>query len=172
MAHVSGHFTAFFSATSGSGGTSFVGIGSTREGFRIRQRNYHQPVIDDRGGEAEVDGIQQGTDVTVECDYIDYDLIVNAIWGNGTTGAQNFKGKLYDNVGLRLVDLAGVLKLTPVAGTPAATEAGTGNSYYFYKTIVDEDTEILLASKLRQGPLRFRCFPDPTTSDKVWEVKT
>ena len=171
MAHISGHFSASFSATSGSAGNSFTSIGSTREGFRMRPRIYHQPVIDDRGGEAEVDGIQQGVDLVVECDYIDYDLIVGAIWGNGTTGAQALKGKLYDFVGRRLVDLAGTLKLTPVVGTPAETEAGTGNSYYFYKAIVDEDYEILLASKLRQGPLRFRCFPDPTNSDKVWEVK-
>lgn len=153
MAYISGHYACTYNGTS---------IGGTREGFRMIQTNHHQPVISDAAGEMQVDGVQQGADIIVELDYIEYDLILPALIAQ--VGAQ---GTCQANVGKLLSGLAKPLVLTAAAGTPAATLDGI-KVYTFYLAIVVDDVEVLLASKLRQGRVRFRCFPDPAHSNNTY----
>lgn len=151
MSFIAGHFTASFNSSS---------IGGTREGFRIITTMHHQPVISDAAGEMQVDGVQQGADVIVECDYIDYDSMSAALFTQ--TGGQ---GTTESNVGKLFAATSGLAKslvLTSVAGTPAAGDTGS-ITFTFAHAIPADDIEVLLASKLRQGRMRFRCFPDPTT---------
>ena len=169
MSYVAGHHTAFFSLTSGSSSPTYFYIGSTRDGYRHRERIHSQPVIDDSGGEAEVDAIQQGVDVSVEFDWIEYDLFKPVLY-SASTGTQTQLGLIKANVGKRLTDLAGILVLTPKPGTPAATEIGAGMSRIYYKAIIAENVDVLLASKLRQGPAMFKCYPDVTNSNEVWAI--
>jgi hypothetical protein len=146
MGFVAGHYSATL------GGAN---IGGTRDGFNLVNRMHHQPVISDSFGEGEADGIQQGVDVIVECDYIDYDLL-NAANGlftqTGTEGAGNAK------VGHTLSSLAQSLILTPIAGTPAAALSTPG--YTFPLAIAVDEIPVPVASKLRQGRMRFHCFPN------------
>lgn len=147
MAKIAGHYTCTWNG---------AGIGSTREGFHITTRHFHQPVIDDAFGEMQADGIQQGADVIIELDYIDYDSIATALFAQeGAEGAGNAK------VGYTLTSLSHALVLTPVAGTPAATLSTPG--YNFPLAIIAEDMEVLAASKLRQGRCRFRAFPNASS---------
>lgn len=169
MSYVAGHFTCYFSLTSGSAAASYTYIGSSREGYKHRERIHSQPVIDDSGGEAEVDAIQQGVDVSVDFDYIEYDLFKTVLY-SATTGAQIQMGLIKANVGKRLTDLAGVLVLTPKPGTPAEAEIGVGMSRIYYKAVIADDIDVPLASKLRQGPAKFKCYPDSTNSNKTWAI--
>lgn len=161
--YVAGHFRGWWSTAGGNSGGGYTDIGSTREGFRLITTFHAQPVISDKSGEGWIDGVSQGADNILRCDYIDYDLIAAA--AGQTTGTI---GKTYDNVGKLLTAIAGTLALKAAAGTTAETEQGAGNAYIFYRAVVMDDLEILLASKLRQGPLTFRLLPDPTTG-KTWE---
>lgn len=150
---IAGAFTATWNGTN---------IGATREGFRIREIFHTQQVICDAYGEVPINGVQQGVEVSVSLDSIEYDLIKPAIIAAyGTQGAGKAK------VGFVMSGLAKVLVLTPVAGTPAATSVSGWTAeatYTFHKAIIEGDVETILSSKLRQGPVTFRCYPDPGTT--------
>jgi hypothetical protein len=161
MSYIAGHYTGTYKAPAGSALT----IGTTREGFRLRETHHSQQILTDDGGEAPVDGVQQGTEVLLSLDYVEYDSIRAVLY------AANVRGQPKANVGKLLSALAGQLVLTPAAGTPAETLDVSGNSWVFYKAIIDSDIETLLASKLRQGPCTFRCYPDPATG-KAYEIVT
>ncbi len=141
---VAGHFTATYNGTS---------IGSTTDGFHLTQTPIYQPIHDDEAGDGEVDGVQQGANYRVPLNYIEYSKVYHALY------AQVPEGKLYDNVGRLLTQLFGPLVLTPIPGTSAEVELGAGNSIICPKAGVINDIPILLASKLRQGPIEFRLFP-------------
>lgn len=144
---VAGHYTATYNGAS---------IGSTREGFTLGNRMHHQPVIDDSFGEMEADGVQQGCDTTLELDYIDYDLMQAALFAQtGGEGLGNAK------VGNLLSGLGKAIVLTPVAGTPAASQ--TTPVYTFPLATIVDDVPTLLASKLRQGRVRFHVWPSLST---------
>lgn len=157
MSFITGHYTAAYFGNS---------IGTTREGFRIRENHHHQPVLTDEGGEAPVDGVQQGTETTITLDWVDYNLIKSALY------VSNPQGQPMANVGKTLTGIAHQLVLTAAAGTPAAAQDGVGNSWVFYKAIITDETELLLATKLRQGPATFRVFPDPENSNKTYAIIT
>jgi hypothetical protein len=89
---------------------------------------------------------------------VDYDLIKAALYKANTQGLPKA------NVGKVLVGLASALVLTPAAGVTAV------ETFTFHKAIVESDIETLLASKLRQGPCTFRCYPDPANSNKAYTV--
>jgi hypothetical protein len=170
MAFIAGHFIGHFSLGDLSAGANYYNIGGTREGFTEEVAVHHQPVISDRGGESQVDGIQQGSDMTLRLDYIEYDKIKPFLF------IQEPEGRVYNNVGLTLTSLAGVLVLTPIAGTSAAADIGAGNSRMYYRAIIESNIPVLLASKLRQGPCTFRCFPEPLQglayTDAVMDIVT
>lgn len=161
MSFIAGAFTATWDGTS---------IGATREGFRIRETFHDQKIMDDAFGEAPANALQQGVEVFVTLDYIEYDLIKPAI-----IAAMGTQGSMKAKVGFLMSGLAKVLVLTPTAGTPAAVTASPWTaevSYTFHKAIIEGDIDTLLSSKLRQGPVTFRCYPDPgtTPANKAYTV--
>lgn len=151
---VAGHFVAQY------GG---VDIGSTREGYELQESPHHQPVIDDAGGESEVSGVQQGIDYLLTGVYIEYEKMKTALY------RQVPRGKLYDNVGLFLPDLADVLALTPIIGTSAYNDAvaNGGINIIFPVAIVVNNINTLLKSKLREAPITFRIYPGEVDGEDV-----
>jgi hypothetical protein len=167
MALIAGNFKAYINPLGGnSSGGAFTFIGGTREGYRLVPTMHHQPVISDLAGKGQIDGIQQGADYILSCDYIEYDLIKAYLFNQVSFGAT------YNNVGHRLTDLAGTLALRPIAGTPAEADMGVGNCLLCYRAIVVDDLEILFASKLRQGPMRWKLFPDVVTPYNAFTITT
>lgn len=152
MALIAGAFTATYNPNSAGA----ADIGATREGFRIREIIHVQQVIDDTAGEAPVDGIMQGVEVLVTVDYIDYAKIKAAIYAASTQGQPKSK------VGYMTAGLGGPLILTPVANTPADLADSPNGIWTFHFAVIESDVETLLSSKLRQGPVTFRCYPDTT----------
>ncbi len=160
--YIAGHFNVAFSASSygSSAGATWSTFGSTRDGFRLKPILHEQEVHDDAFGDGVADTIQQGVDYQLEGIAIEYAKLSssNAMWSQiGVEGLNN------QNVGHRGSDLYGSLCLTPVAGTPAATQIGAGNSYLFYLCAIINDPEVLLSAKLREVPVTFRCLPDPNS---------
>jgi hypothetical protein len=153
MGFIAGAYTATYVAGSGSAES----IGRTRVGFDIEDNVLLQAVHTDDFGDVEVDGVCQGVMTTVRLDYVEYDKILAALnvpFGT-TQGVSNAK------VGTLNSLLAGALVLTPVAGTPAASI--TPNVYTFPLAIVSERVVRKLSSKLREGPLTFRAYPNLCT---------
>lgn len=127
-------------------------IGGTENGFNKREIFFHEPVNSDAFGRMEVDGVQEGSDVLITLDSIEYNAIEAAIYAQtGTAGAGNA------NVGKLLSSLAKQLVLTPVGGT---TVTGSGHTWTFPLAIIVDDVQTLLSRRLRKGPLTFRCFPN------------
>ena len=159
MAFITGHLSASFNdgATTGS-------IGTTEQGWELRENHLVEDIITDEGGDAPVDGVQRGTRVELHATYVEYDLMKRALY------QANPRGTTFTNVGKLYTALAGRLILTPTVGTPAATDLGAGNSLVFYKAVVQTDISTLLATKLRKGPLTFRCYPDSGNSNKVYDI--
>jgi hypothetical protein len=163
--YIAGHFNAFYSPGTNSGTPTYQNIGSTREGIRHIVSFHEQAVADDAFGEAQPEAIQQGVDNTLRLDYVQYGMIKAALYTQTPEGGCNA------NVGQPLTSLSGPLVLVPVAGTPAAADLGTGNCYIFYFASIVTDVEVLLASKLRQGPATFRAWPSPLTGT-VYAITT
>jgi hypothetical protein len=136
----SGHYLATWNG---------VSIGTTREGFTLDEQHYEEIIRTDESGMARQDGIQMGVDVAVELDYVEYGKIAAALYGD--TGG--VVGSPMGSVGSLLSSLAKPLVLTPVAGHGL-------KSYTFYLAVVHGSIRTLLATRLRQGPVRFVCLPD------------
>lgn len=144
MAFYAGSYTATWNGAD---------IGRTIAGFHIKTTYHKEDIKTDDYGDALVDAVVRGCDVTVELDFADYSAISAALHAQaGTQGVANAK------VGVLATTLAKQLVLTRVAGTNAP-EA----SFTFPLALVDGDVDILLASKLRQGPAKFICLPNLST---------
>lgn len=154
---ITGHFTAKY------GG---IDIGNTEQGWEIAEVQLFDDILTDTGGNAPVDGVQRGTRIEVRGTYVDYDAVKAALY------AANPRGKAFDNVGALATNLAGILVLTPTAGTAAALDLGAGNSLIFHRAIVASDVTTLLATKHRKGPISFRCFPSVALSGEVYAIGT
>jgi hypothetical protein len=140
---VAGAYTATWNSTS---------IGGTENGFEKRETFLHEPIHADSFGRAHVDGVQEGSDVLITLESIEYDLVQAAVYAQtGSAGAGNA------NVGKLLSSLAKQLVLTPVTGTTATT---AGKTWTFPLAIIVDDVNMLLSRRLRKGPLTFRCFPN------------
>jgi len=141
MAFIAGHYNATWNGAN---------IGTTEGGFRLQMTNHHETVLIDDYGDALADGVQRGVDYRITLEYVEYDLIKNAMKGQaGTFGAMS-------NVGKFLSTLAAPLVLTAQAGTSAAGQIA---SLTASKAIIVSDTEVLLANSLRKGPLTFLLIP-------------
>jgi hypothetical protein len=150
MEFKSGHYTATWNGAT---------IGTTREGFTIDEQHYEERIATDESGQARMDGVQMGVDVAVELDYVEYSKIAAALYGDHAEGFPIIQ------VGSLLSGLAKPLILTPIAGRSLKT-------YTFYLAVVHGSVRTLLASRLRQGPIRFVCLPDPANSNKAYSTST
>lgn len=160
---VAGSFTATYAPGNyGSGGGSAADIGHTREGFTERREVHKQPIKTDQGGESEVDAVHMGQDILVTLDWVEYGKIRAAL------EAAEPAGKAFDCVGKLASKLAGPLVLTPRPGTTAAALANHTGARTYHLAVIEGSTEILFSSRLRQGPLTFRCYQDPNNSNKIY----
>src|SRR6185312_2926433 len=110
-----------------------------------------------------IDAVEQGVEVIVTCDFIDYSLMEAAL-----KAVSNSMGGGFVNVGLLRSYLAKQLVLTPIAaygGSTAATTAASEAAKVWScpLAIVADNFNVLLSSKLRKGPLRFKAYPNLST---------
>lgn len=138
-------------------------IGNTRTGFDIMHTHHHQPVIVDAAGQVPIDGVIMGTEVAVRLHWTDYQSIAFALQ-RVAMDASGHPGTVSGvaNVGRFHVNGALVqeLKLTPVAGTSAGDSE---TEWVFPYAIVISQVDVLLSSRLREGPCTFYCYPKPVS---------
>ena len=183
---VAGHFDAYYvpwtsntysAPTEVSKSTNL--IGQSLDGFNWKRIPHLQPVLVDEAGEVPVNAIQQGVEHFVTLTYVEYAKIkfaLEAAVGSsvGATSDASAGRVLPDQVSHELLDYhvnpnAGTLILVPKAGTSAVGDLGSGKALFFPIAVVDTDVDLLLASKLRQGPCAFHCYPEPA-SGLCWTV--
>ncbi len=160
LSTVAGFFNVFWSPHGSA--ASYVSLGQTREGANIETTIHEQDVHSDAFGDAIADTIQQGVDYRVTLIGIEYTKLKQALFA--LPAAQ---GNVNITVGLRGTDLYGSLAMTPITGTPAATEAGAGNSYVFPIATPANDFSILLSSKLREVHVSFKVL---TTTGSAYTI--
>jgi len=143
-----GHYTCSWNGTD---------IGSSKEGFNLRIEYHEQMIITDEFGEGAVDGVIIGMDVFVDLDFVEYAEVEDAIMAQAgaNTAAQGYN---YTEVGKLLTAKAAELILVPVLRT-ANTRTYTAN-----KAIIVGNINAILSSRLREGPITFRLFPQTTTA--------
>jgi hypothetical protein len=153
------------SGTSALGTTapSYSDIGYSKDGIRVRQQLHHQEIRTDQGGMGIVNGVCMGQTIYAEFSHVSYSKIKAAIAAHSPTGV------LYTNVGKLLTHLAGPLVITPLAGTPWATELGVGKSRILYKALLVTDVDYLMGAGYSEGRCTFLALPDDGVSDKIWE---
>jgi hypothetical protein len=134
-------------------------IGQSRNGFTIRNVIHEQPVNADMAGDVPVDAIEQGEEVFVDLDFVEYTLMKVAL--KATTAVI---GGGFVNVGLLRSALCLPLVLTPIgpygSSTSATSASLEGSNWTFNIAVVADNIDILLSSKLRQGPIRFKVYPN------------
>ena len=174
---VTGHYLAYYATRNATAITAPTvtlanDIGQSRDGIVWKRVPHLQPVIVDEAGEVPVNGIQQGVEHFVTLDYVEYGKVkaaLEAAVGQSTGAGVN--ACLTDEVGLELLGKSTIMALVliPKTGTAAATDLGAGKGLLFPYAAVDTDVDVLLASKLRQGPCSFHCYPDPV-SGQCWAI--
>lgn len=138
-------------------------IGMTERGIRIQNIVHEEPIHADAAGDVPVDAVEQGVEVIVELDSIEYTKIENAL-----KAVSNTMGGGFVNAGLLRSTLAKQLICAPIAayaGSTAATSAysESAKTFTFPLTSIADNFEVLLSSKLRKGPLRFKAYPNVST---------
>lgn len=171
MSFRAGHHRIYYAPNAGSGGGATY-LGDTEQGIRWGTNIHRQHIRSDRGGQARVNGIEMGQDITLSCIGIEYDLLKAAAKSLTPSAAAYASLKAYANVGKLTSSKAGPLYAVPVAGTPAETELGAGKCYVFYLAILANNLDDLLSSRLRVVNLTFECYPDAANDDKYWEEIT
>ncbi len=126
-------------------------IGMTREGYHIRVQMHEAQMQTDEGGQSNIDGTDQGGDVTVTLDWCEYDKVYAAL----TTQSPALTGMPLANVGKLSSTLSQALVLTPIAGLSATAKTFTAT-----KARVVTDIDFMINSKIRTGPLTLRLLPD------------
>lgn len=165
MTFIAGPFTATYNA--GIGGGSALTLGITEDGFELEEVPYADLIRGDNLGEAIQDGVYRGKDVYINFVLEEVDL----------EGVRRLSQPFIDadaitdlsevgQVGRLLTNMAGVLVLTPVAGTTAATYSGalTAN-----KAIIAPGFPLrrLLATRHRKLPIRMLLLPYTDSQDIV-----
>jgi hypothetical protein len=148
-----------------SGGASFTYIGTSKEGYEIKETLHRQDVKDDLYGDARPDSIFQGVEYELAGINIEFDkLLQTGVAGPINTSAI-YGGVVNEFVGYRMRDLAGSLCLTPMPNTPAAKRVNAANggatntSIVFYSAMLINDINVLLSSKLTEVPVTFALYP-------------
>ena len=141
-----------------------VSIGQSKDGFTINKTYHQQDVKTDEFGEGIVDQLQYGEDMTVTLTWVEYAKILPAIVEQEQSGNE---GCIEGEVGKSLFSKAKALVLTPIGtgGGAAAARNNNNDIYTFDKAIVVDDVDILLSSKLREGPITFRIYPDTSSAE-------
>lgn len=163
MSYLAGHFRVYFKPFASASGSTIHYLGETKKGIRWVTRKHMRPIQSDRGGQSRVNGIDQGLDVDLTIEWIEYDLAVKALatWGESASSTTFQAITPYRNVGKLVTTLGGDLFAVPVQGTGNATNVGAAKCYRFMMAFPVNDFADLLSSDLREGPLHFACFPMP-----------
>ena len=150
--YIAGHYTATWNA---------IDLGTTETGYEIMVHQHEIGVKDDAFGEGDADMIQAGIDYEIQLTSIDWPLIQAALAGQNAIGATN------DHVGVLLSTLGKTLVLTPAAGTSAAA---SGKTLTATKAVLNGDYSWNKSHQLRKVPVRFRCLPDASNSNKAYTL--
>ena len=156
MTFIAGHYDAYWKfGASATIPTDF--IGTTRDGLRLQQTHHMEVINTDDFGDAPVNGVQRGTESRLTLDFVEYDLIEAALYAQqeGPGGGIGASGL---NVGFLLHTLAGELQLVAKVGTPAEVLPAIKTLTASHAIIIS-DFELIMASRLRQGPCTFILLP-------------
>lgn len=148
MSFIAGGFTATY------GGSA---LGTIRNGFTLEWTGDEEIIRGDNLGTAAQDAVLIGQDVFVEFELAEWNAAgaQAAMWPwGGATGSGGTLGRLASDIDEQLI-------LTAIAGTSSAALTGE-DVYTFPKCKLAEGfpVRILLATRLRTVPLRFRVYPD------------
>jgi hypothetical protein len=165
MTFIAGPYTATYQPA--LGGSTGLTLGITEDGFEIETVPYADLIRGDNLGESIQDGVYRGKDVYISMVLEEWDL----------DGVQRLMQPYTDRdsitdvgeitqVGRLLTAMAGILILTPVAGTGAATSAGILTAS---KAIIAPGFPLrqLLATRHRKIPIRMLLLPYVEGSDTV-----
>ena len=156
MTFIAGHYDAYWKfADTPTIPTNF--IGTTRDGLRLQQTHHMEVINTDDFGDAPVNGVQRGTESRLTLDFVEYDLIEAALYAQ-QEGAGGGIGASGLNVGFLLHTLSGGLELVAKAGTPAEQKPAIKTLTASHAIIIS-DFELIMASRLRQGPCTFMLLP-------------
>jgi len=157
-------------------GSPYLALGSTGpEGINLSVSRTFQDITGDALGDTIVDQVYTGGNCVLEfvLQEIDSDAVRDFISSTRWTDNPSTTVPSHNEVGILghlASSFAGVLKLTPVAGTSAADAHGGNSTRNFIGHVIDDFNETLDV-KLNVVPIRFRCLPfvsSATGSPQVW----
>lgn len=153
----SGPYTATYDRPSGSSADNLGLV----EGPRALQRiNEVQDMRTDLFGATVIDGVYRGGQVFVSMIFKEWNATIrDALWPYDS----DFGGH-GDPVGRLQTDIAGVLLLTAVDGTPAKTNGPITISFPLAIVAPQNNMNVTLGSVERNVPILFRCYPDGVVS--------
>lgn len=160
-----------------SGTYNAVDVGITRDGYELTLDTEFEDIGEtDAWGMSVIDGIWRGGNCFLQFTSVAYKPgSLSAFWPYGTgLGGVGALGILYDSTQVAKLPIAALASaialpfiLTSTPGTPAATGAGPAASTLTATTALlakNNNGKLAFNSKLRDVPVRLRCYPFTTAN--------
>lgn len=164
---IAGRFVASYDPP---GATAAADLGISEDGYEISWRYGVEPIAkSDAHGDAFLDGIFRGiVDCFVQATLLEWKQgVLNALapWSQVLVSGATYLGP--GTIGRLMSDNAGTLVFSSTAGTPAVLSPAS-LTVGFAILAENQDVLMLLHSKLRKVPIRFRALPYADTAVKYW----
>lgn len=168
-----GPYTATWAGASGQpGGAGALDVGLVEGVDRFQRTAEAQDIRVDAYGETVVDGVYRGGQMFVLMTFKEWtDTVKALLWPFGGTQVSPDFGAV-GPVGSLMTNLAGILVLTAVTGTPAATNGPATINFGSAIISPGHNSEVILGSEERNVPVVFRCYPYDNSGTLVWFTET
>lgn len=172
-----GPYTSTFNTSGASGSPAGKTAGSRSLGLvenviTLSRSVEGEDIVADVYGKTVIDGIYQGGQTFVSMIFKEWTIQVqDALWPFG--GDSGDFGRV-GTAGLLMTDLAGILTLTAVAGTPAASSGVGPSPIVFHAAIISpgHNFDVPFGSTQRHVPIVFRCYPTIQSTILRWFTAT
>ncbi len=132
-------------------------VGEIEGVYRVQQSASAQDIRAGRYGDSVIDGVYRGGNVFVVATFKEWTAnIRDMLWPFGVMGLSGKVGRL-------MTDMAEILELTAITGTPAATHGFATITFPKAVFSPEHNQEIILGNEERNVPVVFRCYPEEVT---------
>lgn len=144
------------------GSTSATNCGLVKGVRLLRGRHSYRMMTADQWGDTEIDGIYRGQNWSLQVTFKEWTAVIRESICPFAATAGDWGG--LGTIGQLAQARGGPIVLTPVSGTPAATNGPTTITIHSAVLAPENDVDIILGNEERDIPVLFKIFPTVQSS--------
>jgi hypothetical protein len=149
-----GHYSMTYDPVGSTGATNCGLVKGVR---LLRGRHSYRMMTADQWGDTEIDGIYRGQNWSLQVTFKEWNAVVREAICPFAATAGDWGG--LGTIGQLAAARGGPIVLTPVSGTPAATNGPTAITIQNAVLAPENDIDIILGNEERDIPVLFKIFP-------------